>query len=190
MGTVSVSLPSDGETIDAADYNTPITTIVNEFNGNIDNANVKSGAAIATAKLATDAGITTGMLADDAVTSPKINVAPSVDADSWSVADLGAFKIYSRQFTGVTTGSTGANADAATNFASISFPTNVAPADVVVLCDGFSTDGATRWKFFVDGYTSTSVTTTDTFDIGARNLTTSTVTMAGGTCNVIMIEKA
>jgi hypothetical protein len=29
MGTVSVSLPSDGTTADVADYNTPITTIVN-----------------------------------------------------------------------------------------------------------------------------------------------------------------
>ena len=60
MGTVSVSLPSDGSTIDAADYNTPITTIVNEFNGNIDNANIKSAAAIAGSKLA-DASIDLGL---------------------------------------------------------------------------------------------------------------------------------
>lgn len=41
-----------------ADVNTPINTIVNEVNGNLDNANIKSGAAIATSKLADDAGIT------------------------------------------------------------------------------------------------------------------------------------
>lgn len=52
MGTISVSLPSDGTTADVADYNTPITTIVNEFNGNIDNANIKSAAAISGSKLA------------------------------------------------------------------------------------------------------------------------------------------
>lgn len=52
MGTISVSLPSDGQTADASDYNTPINTIVNEFNGNIDNANIKTGAAIAGSKLA------------------------------------------------------------------------------------------------------------------------------------------
>lgn len=65
MATINVSLPSDGSTADVADYNTPITTIVNEFNGNIDNANIKTGAAIATAKLATDAGIVYGMLGTD-----------------------------------------------------------------------------------------------------------------------------
>lgn len=66
MATISVSLPSDGSTADVADYNTPITTIVNEINGNLDNANIKTGAAIATAKLATDAGIVKGMLGTDA----------------------------------------------------------------------------------------------------------------------------
>lgn len=71
MGTVSVSLPSDGETIEAADYNTPLNTIVNEINGNLDNNNIKSGAAISTAKLASDAGIIAGMIAADAVTPAK-----------------------------------------------------------------------------------------------------------------------
>ena len=52
MGTVNLSLPSDGETIDSSDYNTPITTFVNEFNGEIDNANIASDAAIAGSKLA------------------------------------------------------------------------------------------------------------------------------------------
>lgn len=52
MANISVSLPSDGETIDAADYNTPITTIVNEINGSLDNSNIASGAAIAGSKLA------------------------------------------------------------------------------------------------------------------------------------------
>ena len=46
MAKVSVSLPADGDTIDAADYNTPITTIVNEFNGNIDSTNIKAGGVI------------------------------------------------------------------------------------------------------------------------------------------------
>lgn len=68
MGTISVSLPSDGTTADVADYNTPVTTIVNEFNGNIDNANIKTGAAIATSKLADDAGITGAKLATSAIT--------------------------------------------------------------------------------------------------------------------------
>lgn len=72
MGVVSVSLPADGTVADVSDYNTPITTIVNEFNGNIDNANIKTGAAIATSKLADDAGISAAKLADGAVTGSKL----------------------------------------------------------------------------------------------------------------------
>lgn len=58
MATVTVSLPADGSTGTVSQYNTPLTTVVNEFNGNIDNANIKSAAAIATSKLADDSGIT------------------------------------------------------------------------------------------------------------------------------------
>lgn len=54
MGQVSVSLPSDGQTIDAADYNTPITTFINDYNSNIDNSNIATAAAIAGSKLASD----------------------------------------------------------------------------------------------------------------------------------------
>lgn len=68
MGTISVSLPADGTTADVADVNTPITTIVNEFNGNIDDANIKSGAAIAPAKIA---GGSSGMLSSWATWTPS-----------------------------------------------------------------------------------------------------------------------
>lgn len=52
MAIINVSLPSDGQTIDASDYNTPITTIVNEINGGLDNDNIASGAAITGSKIA------------------------------------------------------------------------------------------------------------------------------------------
>lgn len=67
MGTISVSLPSDGTTADVSDYNTPITTIVNSINGNLDNSNIASGAAISTSKLADDAGITSAKIATNGV---------------------------------------------------------------------------------------------------------------------------
>lgn len=54
MGTVSTTLPSDGQTIDAADVNTPINAILSEFNGNIDDDNIKTGANINGSKLAAD----------------------------------------------------------------------------------------------------------------------------------------
>lgn len=94
MGTISVSLPSDGTTADVADYNTPINTIVNEINGNLDNANIKANAAIAGSKLA-DGGITTIKLEDEAVTPPKLGlgtataaVATSQGTTSTSFTDL------------------------------------------------------------------------------------------------------
>lgn len=51
MATVSTTLPSDGQTIDASDVNTPINAILSEFNGNIDDNNIKTGANINGAKL-------------------------------------------------------------------------------------------------------------------------------------------
>jgi len=61
MANISVSLPSDGETIDVADYNTPINTIVNEINGGLDNSNITAAAAIAGSKLA-DVSVAGGKL--------------------------------------------------------------------------------------------------------------------------------
>ena len=52
MGTISLSLPSDGQTIDSSDVNTPFNTIANEINGNLDNSNIKAGAAIDRSKIA------------------------------------------------------------------------------------------------------------------------------------------
>lgn len=58
MATVSPAQVSDGTTMDASDVNNPINTIANEFNGNIDNSNIKSAAAIDASKIA---GGITGM---------------------------------------------------------------------------------------------------------------------------------
>jgi hypothetical protein len=54
MATISVSLPSDGQTIDASDVNTPFNTIVAVINGNLDDDNIKTGANINGAKLLTN----------------------------------------------------------------------------------------------------------------------------------------
>lgn len=84
MALINYTPPTDGETADASDVVTPLNTIYNEFNGNIDNTNVKSGAAIATSKLADDAGITTAKIADDAVTAAKVDWASTgTNAGIW-----------------------------------------------------------------------------------------------------------
>jgi hypothetical protein len=64
MATITVSLPSDGDTIDAADYNTPINTIVNEINGSL-NADNLAANAVTTAKIA-DGNITNAKLSTTA----------------------------------------------------------------------------------------------------------------------------
>lgn len=61
MSTVTVSLPVDGTTADVGDYNTPITTLVNDHNGNIDNSNIAAAAAIAGSKLA-DSSVAAGKI--------------------------------------------------------------------------------------------------------------------------------
>ena len=51
----ATGLPSDGDSIDAADVTTDLNGLISEFNGNIDNTNIKASAAIAFSKLAADA---------------------------------------------------------------------------------------------------------------------------------------
>lgn len=126
MANISVSLPSDGETIDAADYNTPINTIVNEINGNLDNSNIDAAAAIAGSKLA-----------DEGVTASKINFGGSGSGVWWeeigrttlgsagdtiSVASLPARKYLKVIVSTVATGGTAEqairfNADTGSNYA-------------------------------------------------------------------------
>lgn len=91
MANISVSLPSDGETIDVADYNTPITTIVNDYNGNIDNSNIAAAAAIAGSKLA-DGGITSAKLATGAgeIGGAWVSSTPTVSASSGTFTSVTA----------------------------------------------------------------------------------------------------
>lgn len=66
MAIISPAQISDGTTIDAADVNNPINTIANEFNGNIDNNNIKTAAAIDGSKIA-DNSISASKLQNAAV---------------------------------------------------------------------------------------------------------------------------
>lgn len=83
MGDVSVSLPNDGETADAVDYNVPITTIVNEINGNLDNSNIASDAAIVGTKLA-DGAITANKLDTAAITLGYTQITTGLNTGSAS----------------------------------------------------------------------------------------------------------
>lgn len=60
MPTINLTLPSDGDTIDAADVNTPLNAIAAVINGGIDSTNI------------TDGSIATGDIANAAVTANKL----------------------------------------------------------------------------------------------------------------------
>lgn len=88
MGTISVTLPTDGTTGEAADVNTPITTIVNLVNGNIDNDNISASAAIAASKLGTGtAGVANAQLN---TTAGDIGGARVLFTPSWTNLTVGA----------------------------------------------------------------------------------------------------
>lgn len=51
MGTISPQQVNDNDAIVKGLWNNPVNTIANEINGNLDNANIKSGAAIDSSKI-------------------------------------------------------------------------------------------------------------------------------------------
>jgi hypothetical protein len=87
MATINVTLPADGDTIDASDYNVPVNTIVNEINGNLDNSNIDSAAAISGSKLA-DGSVPPDKLATGAIFLGYAERASDFTTTSTSVVDV------------------------------------------------------------------------------------------------------
>lgn len=83
MATVSkVYTFANGDIIDAIKFNVDFDTIYNEFNGNIDNANIKSGAGIIGSKIASSPnGIDTAQINDIAVTAAKLRFDAATDGN-------------------------------------------------------------------------------------------------------------
>lgn len=70
MALISYSNIQDNTTADASDVNTPLNTIYNEFNGNIDSNNIKDNSIIASKIY--DGAVSTIKIADGAITLAKI----------------------------------------------------------------------------------------------------------------------
>lgn len=70
MGTLSLTLPSDGEAINASDVNNPFQTIQTAINGNLDSNNLATN-AVSTAKVATNA-ITADKVATTAISLSSV----------------------------------------------------------------------------------------------------------------------
>lgn len=75
MATISrVTTWADGDTVTASNLNGEFNNILNDYNGNITNANIASGAAIAASKLDLAGQITNAMIANAAgIAISKIN---------------------------------------------------------------------------------------------------------------------
>ena len=71
MGLINYSSIEDGTTIDAADVNTPLTTIYNDYNGNIDSNNLADNA------------VTTAKIGDGAVTNAKLSTTAGEPGGAW-----------------------------------------------------------------------------------------------------------
>lgn len=71
MTLISYTKINDGETIDAADVNTPLDIIYDDYNGNIDSNNLKNSA------------VTNAKLADGAVTNAKLNTTTGEIGGKW-----------------------------------------------------------------------------------------------------------
>jgi len=69
----STGLPSDGETIDAADVNTTLVALINDYNLQVGNDKIADD-AVTNDKIADDA-VTNDKIADDAVTNDKLSLA-------------------------------------------------------------------------------------------------------------------
>lgn len=83
MGLISKTYTfANGTIIDAIKFNVDFDTLYNEFNGLMDNANIKSGAAIEGSKLADNpAGIPSGKYNAGSIKGPDISNSAAVDGD-------------------------------------------------------------------------------------------------------------
>lgn len=88
MGLISFSNIADGTTIDGSDVNVPMNTIYDEFNGNIDSANLKDG-AVTGAKIASTTITPDKVAGPTAVTSDSA-ITPLVSARGIVVTALAA----------------------------------------------------------------------------------------------------
>jgi len=97
LGLISRTAYTAGQTVTASGQNTNENTIVNEINGNIDNDNIKSGAAIAASKL----NLTS--IAQVMAHSVAMNWAKGSDIASATTTDIGAATGNYVHVTGTTT---------------------------------------------------------------------------------------
>lgn len=178
MAEVNISLPADGQTADVADYNTPLNTLVNDYNGNIDNSNIATAAAIAGSKLADDS-VTPNKLSTGA--AGVVNAATGTTTSTSYTATLSGTPGTNPEVT-VTVGANGlllvgwgsqtSNSGANNNFVSVA----LSGANTVASTDDYAEIGGQEARAFgrtvlLTGLTAGSTTVTMQYRTTAGTLT-------------------
>lgn len=100
MGLISYSNIQDGTTIDGADVNTPLNTIYNEFNGNIDSNNIKDNSIIASKIY--EGAVSSNKIADGAVTLAKIENKVTTTASTATLTPTTQIQVITAQAAALT----------------------------------------------------------------------------------------
>ena len=87
MGLVTITDIQDGTDADANDVNSRFATVVSEINGGLDSANLANNA------------VTQAKIAAASVSSDKLTLSKTQDANGWTVYDFGTFKQYRKKGT-------------------------------------------------------------------------------------------
>lgn len=141
---------------------------------------------VTTAKI-NDSAVTSAKLASSSVTSAKMSLTKSTDANGWSVYDYGSWKEYVKTFGPYSTTSL-ASLGVATLGSDGNFPVGVVPNTVQMTYVNSSIASASN-RYFIAPIVDITASSITTFDINARNITSSTLSTSGLYLTVRLKEK-
>ena len=87
MSLINYTQIEDGQDASANGINERFGAIIDEINGNLDSQNIKNGA------------ITREKIANGSIDKNKLSINLYIDANGWTVTDMGGIKTYSRVIT-------------------------------------------------------------------------------------------
>lgn len=144
MSLISFSNIQDGSTIDAADVNSPMNTIYNDYNGGIDSNNLADNAVTAT-KLAND------NVTDAKLVYGKVRTRQGGSATNWATTGTTTYD-YSTTNTFIQCGSIAITGTGLVDF-TVTFPTAFNQTPCVVVSPRGSGGTTTTWYLYGESAT-------------------------------------
>lgn len=135
---------------------------------------------------AINGGATAGVLTTDANGGVSVG-AKTVDANGWTVYNYGAWKEYSKVWTGINPGVAPAGG-VVPIVTSAPMPVGVSPSKVSYSITTLSSDGPARWYASMN-VNATSTSTSETIAAHVRNLTSVSLTPTDMSFHIRLIEK-